>query len=106
MIHHHRIARVAILTLVVAALAVPSASARFSEIGGAPCLSLCNGHGPGATASQPVATPGAPTIVSANSGFDWGDAGIGAGVALVIVATATGGVVMFGRHHAHSRLAS
>jgi hypothetical protein len=131
MTHHHRIARVAILTLVVAAFAVPSASARFSETQGAPCLSLCNGYGPGATPSQPVGSStyaqplGSPrsevvsggydlarltyapaSVAPSNGGFDWGDAGIGAGVALVIIATATGGAVMFGRHHAHSRLAS
>jgi hypothetical protein len=92
--------------LVVGAVAAAPASAKLSESGGAPCLSGCS-TAPG---TEVTATGGydlgrvaytAPTITSASSGFDWGDAGIGAGAALVIIATASGGAVMFGRRHAH-----
>ena len=96
MTHHHRITRVATLMLAVGAIAAAPASAKFSETGGAPCLTGCSNS----------AAYTAPADASANNGFDWGDAGIGAGAALVVVATAGGGAVMFGRRQGRSRLAS
>ena len=109
MTHHHRITRVASLMLVVGAVAAAPASAKVSETGGAPSLS------PAPPATEVMSTGGydlgrvvyAAPSSSPGNGFDWGDAGIGAGAALVIVATATGGAVILGRRHAHShRLAS
>jgi hypothetical protein len=101
--------------LAVGAIAVPSASARFSQSDSAPCLTDCSNS---AIYSQPLGSPRSEvasggydvayvpsSIAPSNGGFDWGDAGIGAGAALVIIATATGGAVMFGRHQAHSHLA-
>jgi len=46
-----------------------------------------------------VLTPTAATVASADDGFQWDDAGIGAGGALVVVLAGLGGVVVFRRRH-------
>ena len=61
-------------------------------------------------AKAAAADPGAPTYatptvikVGSSSGFDWGDAGIGAGGMLAVVALAGGGLVLVSRRRtAHS----
>ena len=81
-----------------------------------PCSEVCSGSGYDSRASRPAATPTTigpgsdvsstngydfarvpPTvvrIVSGDSGFDWGDAGIGAGAALGLMLAATGGTLL------------
>jgi hypothetical protein len=44
-------------------------------------------------------------IISRDSGFDWGDAGIGAGAALGLMLAATGGALLLA-HRTQSRTAS
>jgi hypothetical protein len=52
-----------------------------------------------AAADPRTRTYASPTVVklSSDSGFDWGDAGIGAGGALAVVALAGGGLVLVSR---------
>jgi|SRR5215212_8762623 len=45
--------------------------------------------------TQPIGN--SPAVASASSGFQWGDAGIGAGAMLVLVALGTGVVLGLGR---------
>ena len=114
--HHQRIARAAALTLALTAIAASPASATPPPANPGPCSEVCSGSGYDSRASRPAATPTTigpgsdvsstngydfarvpPTvvrIVSGDSGFDWGDAGIGAGAALGLMLAATGGTLL------------
>ena len=52
----------------------------------------------------PTVAP-APIVVTPNDGFNWGDALVGAGIALAIAASGVG-VVYFTRHHRRTGLAT
>lgn len=69
---------------VVSALAVPAASA-------APVEQFIPSTTNGESSGQP--TPVRVVQVGADNGFDWGDAGIGAGGLLALAAIASGAVV-------------
>jgi hypothetical protein len=114
--HHQRIARAAALTLALTAIAASPASATPPPASPGPCSEVCSGSGYDSSVSRPAATPTTigpgsdvsstngydfarvpPTgvrIVSGDSGFDWGDAGIGAGAALGLMLAATGGIFL------------
>ena len=95
-----RLASLAGLAAVVAAVAVPAAFAHPATEGGddtsraavlldlrsPDTADLASGRG---TGGQPVVT-----IASPQGGFDWGDAGIGAGGALALVLLGLGVVLM------------
>lgn len=92
-----------------------------------PCSEVCSGGGFGRRVSRPAATPlstrpasdvsstngydfarvppSVVRIISRDSGFDWGDAGIGAGAALGLMLAATGGALLLA-HRTQSRTAS
>ncbi|HEY3192677.1 MAG TPA: hypothetical protein VGJ61_07825 [Solirubrobacterales bacterium] len=95
----HAIKRaVAVVTVLAAfaAISAPAASARFD-------LNPPSANEPAQTAAPASTTPAIST--SSSSGFDWGDAAIGAGVALVLV-TLGGGAVLMSRRQARSRPAT
>jgi hypothetical protein len=93
-----------------------------------PCSEVCSGNGYGSRVSRPAVTPTTtrpgsdvsstngydfarvpPTVVriiSGDSGFDWGDAGIGAGAALALMLAATGGTLLLAHRRTHSPTAS
>jgi hypothetical protein len=93
-----------------------------------PCSDVCSGGGYGSSVSRPAAKPTStgpgtdvsstngydfarvpPTVVriiSGDSGFDWGDAGIGAGAALGLVLAATGGTLLLVHRRTQSRTAN
>jgi hypothetical protein len=50
-------------------------------------------------ANPQVLTPSSSTTSSADAGFQWDDAGIGAGGALVVVLAGFGGALVFRRRH-------
>jgi hypothetical protein len=55
-------------------------------------------HGLGSTYATDTTTPSRTATVEASSnGFDWGDAAIGAGVMLALIAVGSGAVLGFGR---------
>ncbi len=88
--HKHRISTGVALGLAVIAVAAPSASAR-------PDL------------DSPTAAPApqpAPTVIhlaTPSGGFDWGDAGIGAGGTLALVTVAAGGAIAIGNRRGRRR---
>ena len=93
-----------------------------------PCSEVCSDRGYGSSATRPPATPTStgpgsdvsstngydlPRVpatvvrtVSGDSGFDWGDAGIGAGAALGLMLAAIGGTLLLAQRRAQSRTAS
>ena len=93
-----------------------------------PCSEACSGGGYGPRTSRLAATPTStgpgsdvsstngydvarvpPTVVRIiprDSGFDWGDASIGAGAALGLVLAATGGTLLLGHRRTQPRTAS
>ena len=80
----HRWTRLLALSLMVAALALPSAAAA------APAEQILGSTAaPGESASV-----SAPTVTSSGSGFRWADAALGAGVALGAVTIGVGGALM------------
>jgi hypothetical protein len=100
---HRRITRSLALGLAVAGLAAPTAMAvpdyPQSTPGAAPAASPA--------APEPVRVAGPSVVVEADeaSGFDWGSAAIGAGVAAAMVLLATGAALTVVRHgHAPGRV--
>ncbi len=90
---------VAVITVIAAfaAVSAPLASARVDI------------HPSGWTAPAQTAAPSPATAASATSssgGFDYGDAAIGAGVALAVVALAGGAMLVARRGQARSRPAT
>jgi hypothetical protein len=60
----------------------------------ASCGDVCSGHGYGALNVSTRTVPSVRTpAAGSSSGFDWGDAGIGAGGAMVLVLIGSGGVL-------------
>jgi hypothetical protein len=98
MIRKHRRLTGLILALVVAAVAAPSASALPAE--------RFLGPEPAQTSRDVGAAPTHVRVVEAadGAGFDWGDAGIGAGVALATIGL--GGAVVLGTRRRHGRPAT
>jgi hypothetical protein len=89
-----RVIRGLAVAAAVSALAAPSASALPGEQ-----------IGVGPTEAAP-ATPVRVVNVQSDSGFDWGDAGIGAGAGLAIMAIGAGSALALGRRPRRSALAS
>ena len=89
----HSVRRVLALVTLVAALAVPAASAKplrdagaYSDPAQADVYSI-----------EPVNPPSTPgSASSAGDGFDWGDAGIGAAAILALAAIGAGAAAAFG----------
>lgn len=103
--NHTLIKRSMIVGLTATAMAFPAAAqARFAEDpGGGPSAS------PVLTAGPQPATPassGAPVTVQSASTFHWGDAGIGAGGAVVLVGAAGVGAAAMRRRRPQGTLAS
>lgn len=116
----HRITTTAALTLALAASAPAPASATSHPRSTGPCSEVCSGGGYGQPASSPASTrlcsevcsgagyrtANVPTtvvrLVAAKSGFQWGDAGIGAGATLGIVLVGTGGTLLLVRRRTDS----
>ena len=109
--------------------ATPTSTQPRSKIANTgPCSEVCSGSGYGSSVSRPAATPTTtgpgsdvsstngydfarvpPTVVriiSGDSGFDWGDAGIGAGAALGLMLAATGGTLLLAHRRTQSRTAN
>jgi hypothetical protein len=135
MLKHHLIRRTVTGGLVIAAVGLPiSAQAKFMESGGgasAPSVSTTvtlpvdsyssraiDRHGSASASSAalpnpvqaaaPSSTSVAPTnpgISSPNGGFDWGDAGIGAAGAVVLMGAATAAVGVTRRRRIQRTLA-
>jgi hypothetical protein len=60
----------------------------------APCGDVCSGHGYGPVNVSTRAIPNVrPPGAAPSSGFDWGDAGIGAGATIVLMLIGTGGAL-------------
>ena len=103
---HLRISGLA-LVLVIAAIAVPSASARPAEqfLNSQPTTSQQSAGPSGAVSSAPTQVRVA--AASPAAGFDWGDAGIGAGAAFALTMIGLGGAVLVSnRRHAQTRPAT
>jgi hypothetical protein len=99
---------------------------RIADTG--PCSEACSGGGYGSRVTRPAATPTSTgpgsdvsstngydftrvpatvvRTVSGDSGFDWGDAGIGAGGALGLMLAATGGTLLLAHRRTQSHTAS
>jgi hypothetical protein len=109
--------------------ATPTSTQPRSKIANpGPCSEVCSGSGYGPTVNRPAATPTStgpgsdvsstngydfarvpPTVVriiAGDSGFDWGDAGIGAGAALGLMLAAAGGTLLLAHRRTQSRTAS
>ena len=109
--------------------ATPTSTQRRSKIADTgPCSEACSGSGYGSRVTRPAARPTSngpgsdvssingydfarvpPTVVrtiSGDSGFDWGDAGIGAGAALGLMLAATGGTLLLAHRRTQSHTTS
>ena len=109
--------------------ATPTSTQAPSKIANTgPCSEACSGGGYGPTVSRPAATPTStgpgsdvsstngydfarvpPTVVRlipGDSGFDWSDAGIGAGAALGLMLAAIGGTLLLAHRRTQSGTAS
>jgi hypothetical protein len=91
----NRTLRTLALAATVSALAAPTASALPGELIGA-----------GPSANEPSATPVRVVTVETNGGFDWGDAGIGAGSGLALVLIGVGSTLAVRHRPGRSALAS
>jgi hypothetical protein len=83
-----RLRRGLALATVIAATAAPPASAAVGEDFLGPQPAHPGGGAPAAAKVRVVEVPG--------TGFDWGDAGIGAGAALALTAIGVGGALALG----------
>lgn len=127
----HRFKLVLALSLTLAAVAAAPAAARFAVPGGdtqpvppstqpSPCSEVCSGGGYPSVARMSAAvaaingrtlnpvvshtqtTQGSSVrVVRHNDGFAWGDAGIGAGAAIALLAIVLGGVGVTVSRRAH-----
>ena len=79
-------------------------------ITGARCGDVCSGHGYGAVNVSTRTIPSTrPSRAVPSSGFDWGDAGIGAGSTLALTVIGIGGVLATSNRrgrHTHQRHAT
>ena len=95
------------LVLVIAAIAVPSASARPADqfLNSQPTASQQSAHPSGGASKAPTQVH--VVAATSNPGFDWGDAGIGAGAAFALTMIGLGGAVLLSnRRHAQGRPAT
>jgi hypothetical protein len=100
---HHRIA-VPVLALVIAALLASAASAQPIDAFG-PTSQPTQTYRHVATLPRPREVP--VVNVNADSSFDWGDAGIGAGAAIAVTMVGLGGVLLVSaRRRAERRTAT
>lgn len=88
----HRIAGFAVAALAVAAIAAPAASAR-------PIDSVGYHPQPAATSSNPAPAEVRVVEQQSGSGFDWGDAGIGAAAMFGVTMTGLGGLAVSSHRH-------
>ena len=87
----HRIIPAAAVALALAAGAAPAA-ARYEYLGAAQSPGVRAGTQPLSQVNDPSAPPATVvTVTPGNSGFDWGDAGIGAAGGLALSLVALGG---------------
>ena len=86
-LNHTQLIRPLAVALVTAAVAAPAASARVN--------SDARVTQPTSSSNVTTAPPQSTTVVK-SSGFDWGDAGIGAGAALALVVTGLGARIAVG----------
>jgi len=109
--------------------ATPTSTQPRSKIANTgPCSEACSGGGYESSVSRPAATPTStgpgsdvsstngydfarvpPTVVriiSGDRGFDWGDAGIGAGAALGLMLAATGATLLLAHRRTQSHTPS
>jgi hypothetical protein len=94
---HRRLIKSLALALVTAAVAAPAASAR---------VNLNPPFSQPTSATQVVSSPPETVTVVKSSGFDWGDAGIGAGAVVVVVLAGIGARLTVGhRRQIHSSAA-
>jgi hypothetical protein len=95
---HHRITTSAIVALALAAGASP-ASAKFFNVNPNGSYVAVNPH-----ATNPTPSGNTPTtivrIAAPDSGFDWGDAGIGAAGGLALTLIGVGGAFAVSGHRA------
>ena len=95
-LNHTQLIRPLAAALVTAAVAAPAASARVNS----------DARVTQPTSSSNTTAPPQSTTVVKSSGFDWGDAGIGAGAALALVVTGLGARIAVGhRGQAQSKRA-
>jgi hypothetical protein len=100
---HHRIA-VPVLALVIAALFASAASAQPIDAFGP---TLQPGQPSRHVATLPESRQVRVVNVNADSAFDWGDAGIGAGAAFAVTMIGVGGVLLVSaRRRAEQRTAT
>jgi hypothetical protein len=92
---HHRIIPAAAVALTLAAGAAPAAS-RYEYLGAAQSPGIRAGTQPLRQVNNVSAPPATVVRVTpGNSGFDWGDAGIGAAGGLALSLVALGGGLAF-----------
>jgi hypothetical protein len=111
--HHHRITHAAAVALALTALVAPPALAMTAPASHGPCSEVCSngGYGPGSDVSstngnQSTRIPATVVgVAPGDSGFNWGDAGIGAGAALGLILAATGGTLLLAHRRAQSHTA-
>lgn len=75
---------------------VPAGSATTqasSQSAGVSCGDICSGHGYSATSTLPTAPLTIVRVTPRDSGFDWGDAGIGAAGGFAVSMIGLGGVL-------------
>lgn len=110
-------------------VAAPASSQPRSQITGTgPCSEVCSGRGYGSTERRPAVTPTSAGLASdassakrdqparvpatvirsipGDTGFDWGDAGIGAGGTLGLILAATGGTLLLAHRRTQARTTS
>jgi hypothetical protein len=120
MIHqHHRIATAVALALALAASIAPAASADPQPLARAEaaiantsthptatpatCGDVCSGHGYGNVDVVALSPRVRQTPTAApNAGFDWSDAGVGAGGMLALILIGTGGALTVARRSSHT----
>jgi hypothetical protein len=102
----------AIAVLAVAAIAVPSASASAEPTPYPVPAGVIAGFGPTNANHRPTPATGepdvptTPTVAAPSTGFDWGDAGIGAAGALSLLGIGAGAVVIARRSRRSQPLTS
>jgi hypothetical protein len=95
---HHRITSVIALTLALAASAAPAAWGDPQPLRHAErAFATVPNHAPAITESV------RPHPVASGGGFDWGDAGIGAGSAFALTIVALGGALAVTNRRRHSQ---
>ena len=79
---------------------VPTGAASMQghrQSAGVSCGDVCSGHGYSATSTLPTAPLTIVRVTPRDSGFDWGDAGIGAAGGLALAMLGVGGGLVISR---------